>query len=68
MVRNGRLRTCSPGSAGGVHHRWSCELFYGEPEPGQHPRHVDFMWPLWKVLDLTPAGRPADWEPRYQYD
>ncbi len=53
---------------GGIHHRWSCELFYAEPEPGQHPRHVDFMWPLWKVLDVTPAGRPADWEPRYLYD
>ena len=32
------------------------------------PRHVDYMWPLWKVLDVTPDGRGTDWHPRYRYD
>jgi predicted dithiol-disulfide oxidoreductase (DUF899 family) len=53
---------------GRIHHRWSSELFAAPTEPGQHPRHVDYMWPIWKVLDLTPAGRGADWHPRYRYD
>jgi predicted dithiol-disulfide oxidoreductase (DUF899 family) len=53
---------------GTIHHRWSSELFRAPTEPGQHPRHVDYMWPIWKVLDLTPEGRGADWHPRYAYD
>jgi predicted dithiol-disulfide oxidoreductase (DUF899 family) len=53
---------------GTIHHRWSSELFGAQSEPGQHPRHVDFQWPIWKVLDVTPAGRGSDWSPRYGYD
>ncbi len=53
---------------GRIYHRWSSELFQARPEPGQHPRHVDYMWPIWKVLDLTPDGRGSDWHPRYGYD
>ena len=53
---------------GRIHHRWSSELFAAPSEPGQHPRHVDFMWPIWKVLDLTPDGRGTDWHPRYGYE
>jgi predicted dithiol-disulfide oxidoreductase (DUF899 family) len=52
----------------GIHHRWSSELFSAPTEAGQHPRHVDYMWPIWKVLDLTPAGRGTEWHPRYGYD
>ena len=52
----------------GIHHRWSSELMAALREPGQHPRHVDYMWPVWKVLDLTPEGRGTDWRPRYGYD
>jgi len=55
-------------SNGRVHHRWSSELFAAPRDPGQHPRHVDYMWPIWKVLDLTPEGRGADWNPRYSYE
>ena len=40
-----------------IHHSWSSELFFVDPEPGQDPRHVDFMWPLWSMLDRTPEGR-----------
>jgi predicted dithiol-disulfide oxidoreductase (DUF899 family) len=54
-------------SDGAIHHRWSSELFGAATDPGQHPRHVDYMWPIWKVLDLTSAGRGTDWFPRYDY-
>jgi predicted dithiol-disulfide oxidoreductase (DUF899 family) len=53
---------------GRIHHRWSSELFAAPNDPGLHPRHVDYMWPIWKVLDLTPEGRGTDWHPRYAYD
>lgn len=36
-------------------------------EPGQHPRHVDFIWPIWTVLDATPEGRGSDWNPSLDY-
>jgi len=25
------------------------------------------MWPIWKVIDLTPDGRGIVWHPRYRY-
>jgi predicted dithiol-disulfide oxidoreductase (DUF899 family) len=53
---------------GRIHHRWSSELFAATRDPGQHPRHVDYIWPIWKVLDVTPDGRGSDWNPRYRYD
>ena len=52
-------------AGGTIHHRWSSELFTAPRDPDQHPRHVDYMWPIWKVLDVTPEGRGADWNPRY---
>jgi predicted dithiol-disulfide oxidoreductase (DUF899 family) len=52
---------------GRIRHRWSSELFTAPREPDQHPRHVDYMWPIWKVLDVTPEGRGTDWHPRYAY-
>jgi predicted dithiol-disulfide oxidoreductase (DUF899 family) len=27
-------------------------------EPGQDPRHVGTVEPMWTLLDLTPGGRP----------
>ncbi len=30
------------------------------------PRRL-LPWPLWKVLDLIPAGRGTDWHPQYSY-
>jgi predicted dithiol-disulfide oxidoreductase (DUF899 family) len=50
-----------------IHHRWSSELFTAPRDGDQHPRHVDYMWPIWKVLDVTPDGRGTDWHPRYDY-
>ena len=52
----------------GVYHRYASELFFLPSEPGQNPRHVDNLWPLWNLLDLTPEGRGTDWYPRYDYD
>ena len=52
---------------GNLHHFWSSELFFAPTEPGMHPRHVDFLWPLWAALDLTPEGRGADWGPELEY-
>jgi hypothetical protein len=46
---------------GTVHHFWSSELLLAPLEPGQGPRHVDFIWPLWAIVDRTPEGRGSDW-------
>src|ERR1700693_6244852 len=52
---------------GKIHHFWSSELFLVPPDPGQDMRHVDFMWPLWSILDRTPEGRGTDWRPELEY-
>jgi predicted dithiol-disulfide oxidoreductase (DUF899 family) len=52
---------------GKIHHFWSSELYLAPTDPGQNPRHVDFMWPLWNVLDRTPEGRGSGWFPRLAY-
>jgi predicted dithiol-disulfide oxidoreductase (DUF899 family) len=26
-------------------------------DEGEDPRHVDSIWPIWNVLDMTPHGR-----------
>lgn len=44
-----------------IHHFWGSEAFFA---PGDgHPRHVDLLWPLWNVLDLTPKGRGTGFRP-----
>jgi predicted dithiol-disulfide oxidoreductase (DUF899 family) len=52
---------------GKIHHFWSSELWLVPSEPGQHPRHVDFLWPLWAIFDRTPEGRGTDFHPRLEY-
>ena len=52
---------------GTIRHFWTSELAYAPCDPGQHPRHVDSMWPLWTILDRTPEGRDPDWGPRLEY-
>lgn len=42
---------------GVIRHHWSTELAFAPREPGQDPRHLDQMWPLWNLLDLSPEGR-----------
>ena len=39
------------------------ELLYGPRPRGMNPRHVDLIWPVWNLLDLTPGGRGTDWYP-----
>ena len=51
---------------GTIRHFWSSELFDAPTDPSQHPRHVDFMWPLWAMLDRTPEGRGTDWQPQLE--
>jgi predicted dithiol-disulfide oxidoreductase (DUF899 family) len=51
---------------GKIHHTWSSELMMAPSDPGQDMRHVDFMWPLWLILDRTPNGR-GDWHPELEY-
>jgi predicted dithiol-disulfide oxidoreductase (DUF899 family) len=53
---------------GRIRHFWSSELFYAPTEPGQDPRHVGTLEPLWNLLDLTPEGRPRDWEEQLSYN
>jgi len=50
-----------------IHHFWSSELFYAPWDAGQDPRHVGTLEPLWNLLDLTPEGRPTDWDEQLSY-
>jgi predicted dithiol-disulfide oxidoreductase (DUF899 family) len=38
-------------------HTWASELMYAPRDEGLEARHVDSIWPIWNVLDLTPVGR-----------
>ena len=53
---------------GAIHHYYATELLFADPEAGQHPRHLDLIFPLWNLLDLSPEGRGADFFPRLAYD
>lgn len=50
-----------------IHHSWTSELWWAGADPGQEMRHVDFMWPMWHVLDTTPEGRGKTWGPELDY-
>ncbi len=52
---------------GAIHHTWASELMFAPADPGQNPRHVDMMWPLWNLFDYTPEGRGKDWFPKLAY-
>ncbi len=63
------LNVFTRGDDGGIRHAWCSELMlFALREPGQDPRHVDPVWPLWNLLDLIPEGRGADWYPKLSYD
>lgn len=47
----------------GIFHTYAAELFFAPAMPGTHPRHVDMLWPMWNMLDMTPTGRGTDWFP-----
>jgi predicted dithiol-disulfide oxidoreductase (DUF899 family) len=50
-----------------IRHFWGSELFYAPAEPGQDPRHVGTIEPLWNLFDLTREGR-AEWDEQLAYD
>jgi predicted dithiol-disulfide oxidoreductase (DUF899 family) len=50
-----------------IRHFWGSELFYAPEDPGQDPRHVGTLEPLWNLFDLTPEGRPTDWYEQLSY-
>jgi len=49
-----------------IRHFWGSELFYGPWDPGQDPRHVGTLEPVWNLFDLTPEGRP-DFDEQLNY-
>jgi len=53
-------------SGGEVRHFWGSELFF-TPLPDGHPRHIDVVWPLWGLLDLTRSGRGDSGIPKLEY-
>jgi predicted dithiol-disulfide oxidoreductase (DUF899 family) len=50
-----------------IRHFWGSELFYAPWDPGQDPRHVGTIEPLWNLFDLTPEGRGSDWDEQLSY-
>ena len=50
-----------------IRHFWGSELLYAPVDPGQDPRHVGTIEPIWNVFDLTPAGRGTDWDEQLSY-
>ncbi len=47
----------------GIFHTYGTEMLFAPAMPGTHPRHVDLLWPMWNMLDMTPIGRGTDWFP-----
>ncbi|HEV2979807.1 MAG TPA: DUF899 family protein [Solirubrobacteraceae bacterium] len=43
-----------------LYHTWCSELMFAPREPGIEARHVDSIWPVWNVLDMTRAGRATE--------
>jgi predicted dithiol-disulfide oxidoreductase (DUF899 family) len=50
-----------------IRHFWGSELFYAPTEPGQDPRHVGTLEPVWNLFDFTREGRPTDWDEQLRY-
>src|SRR5262245_49009485 len=63
--RRGRVRPRretirgSGASAASSREHWASELLRAPSDPGQDPRHLGTVEPLWTLFDLTPGGRPA---------
>lgn len=50
-----------------IRHSWGSEMVFAPEDPGQHHRGLDFMDPVWGLLDTTPEGRGKDWFPSVNY-
>jgi predicted dithiol-disulfide oxidoreductase (DUF899 family) len=53
---------------GAVRHAYATEIMFAPREPGQDPRHVDAIWPMWGMLDFSPEGRGPDTRPKLSYE
>jgi len=52
----------------GIRHAWATELMFAPHDEGEDPRHVDAIWPIWNVFDMTPGGRGGESDfPRMDY-
>jgi predicted dithiol-disulfide oxidoreductase (DUF899 family) len=51
-----------------IRHFWATELMFAPADPGQHPRHVGTLEPVWNLFDLTREGRPQDWDEQLCYE
>ena len=51
----------------GIFHSWGSELLSRPMENG-HPRHVDTIWTMWNLLDMTREGRGDAIVPRQDYE
>lgn len=52
----------------GIFHFYCTELLFIPSEKGQEARHVDMIWPIWNMFDMTPEGRGETWHPRHSYE
>jgi predicted dithiol-disulfide oxidoreductase (DUF899 family) len=50
-----------------IRHFWATELMFAPADPGQHPRHVGTLEPVWNLFDLTRERRPSDWDEQLSY-
>lgn len=50
-----------------IRHFWGSELLYAPSDPGQDPRHLGLLEPVWNLLDLTREGRPGEWDEQLRY-
>jgi len=50
-----------------IRHFWGSELVFAPEDPGQDNRGLDFMDPVWNLLDTTPEGRGAEFFPKVDY-
>jgi predicted dithiol-disulfide oxidoreductase (DUF899 family) len=50
-----------------IRHFWGSEMLNASTDPGQDPRHVGTIEPLWNIFDLVPEGRGGNWEEQLAY-
>lgn len=50
-----------------IRHFWGSELVFAPEDPGQHHRGLDFMDPVWSLLDTTREGRGKYFFPQVNY-
>lgn len=50
-----------------IRHTWGSETLWVSNVGGAEPRHVDLIWPMWGLLDMTASGRDPEIGPRLNY-